>query len=383
MLKSFLRQYWLTGAATIAVVASAAYYVAIGEPDNFQNVKKSKNKSRNKLAGLVNEGNTCFINTTLQALASCPIFIWWIDSILEKPSSDAAGNCLETTSSLNLTMAVINNQHPTISADLFNTRQLIQSLEKHGWNLKSEEQDAHEFFNMLFTTIDEEINKKSKIVKGISIDDEQDTTTVCQSISSSPFRGNLASQLCCLTCGHKSVRYDAFECLSIPLPKLDMRNAFTMLNVQGLLKQFLAAETVGEVQCDNCSVTNGKIVFMKQLSLGKLPQCLCLHIQRCDWTNAGQLTKRQDLVKFSEELNVGNVVYTNRLSGNLKPVTYRLRAVVEHLGMADSGHFVTFRRNAVDGRAKWFYTSDTYIRTATLEEVLKSSPYMLFYERCA
>jgi hypothetical protein len=49
-----------------------------------------------------------------------------------------------------------------------------------------------------------------------------------------------------------------------------MRNAFTMLNVQGLLKQFLAAETVGEVQCDNCSVTNGKSVFMKQLSLGKV-----------------------------------------------------------------------------------------------------------------
>jgi uncharacterized UBP type Zn finger protein len=94
------------------------------------------------------------------------------------------------------------------------------------------------------------------------------------------------------------------------------------------------------------------------------------------------LTKRQDLVKFSEELNVGNFVYTNRLSGNFKPVPYRLRAVVEHLGMADSGHFVTFRRNVVDGRTKWFYTSDSYIRTATLEEVLKSSPYMLFYERC-
>ena len=49
-----------------------------------------------------------------------------------------------------------------------------------------------------------------------------------------------------------------------------MRNAFTMLNVEGLLKQFLAAETVGEVQCDNCSVENGKSVFVKQLSLGKV-----------------------------------------------------------------------------------------------------------------
>ena len=105
MLKSVLRHYWFTGAATIAVVASAAYYVATGEPVNCQKEKKPKNKSRNKLAGLVNEGNTCFINTTLQALSSCPIFIWWIESILAKQSSDATGNCLGTTTSLNLTMA--------------------------------------------------------------------------------------------------------------------------------------------------------------------------------------------------------------------------------------------------------------------------------------
>ncbi|KAK4011681.1 Ubiquitin carboxyl-terminal hydrolase 30 [Daphnia magna] len=381
MLKSVLKHYWFTGAATVAVVASAAYFVAVGEPDSGKTVKNPKSKPKNKLSGLINEGNTCFINATLQALASCPIFFNWIDSVLTRKTSDITEHYLRTTCSLNMTMAVINNQHPTIDVHTFNSRQLIQSLEKHGWNLKSEEQDAHEFFNMLSTTIDEEINKNNKISKGISID-EQATTSVCQPNSSSPFRGYLASQLCCLSCGHKSVRYDAFECLSIPLPKLDVRNAFTMLNVEGLLKQFLAAETVGEVQCDSCSLKNGKSVFLKQLSLGKLPQCLCLHIQRCDWTNAGQLTKRQDLVRFSEELNVGNFVYTNRLSGNFKPVTYRLRAVVEHLGMADSGHFVTFRRNIVDGRTRWFYTSDTFTRTATFDEVLKSSPYMLFYERC-
>ena len=113
----------------------------------------------------------------------------------------------------------------------------------------------------------------------------------------------------------------------------------------------------------------------------QLPQCLCIHIQRSDWMESGQLTKRQDLVKFQEELNVSNFVYTNRLTKNWKPIIYRLRAVIEHLGAVDSGHFVTFRQNSINGLIKWFYTSDAYVRKTCVEEVLRSSPYMLFYER--
>ncbi len=104
---------------------------------------------------------------------------------------------------MKLSNLVINNQHPTIEAHPYNTRQLIQSLEKHGWNLKSEEQDAHEFFNTLFTTIDEEINPKNKIVEGISIRESPINPFQSTTSSSLPFRGYLASQLCCLTCGHK------------------------------------------------------------------------------------------------------------------------------------------------------------------------------------
>lgn len=108
MFKSVLRQYWFTGAATAVVVATAAYYVAFGEPDTQPTEKKQKSKARNKLSGLANEGNTCYINSTLQALASCSTFIRWIDSILEsKPDK----NSLETTSSLFLTMTGNLSKH--------------------------------------------------------------------------------------------------------------------------------------------------------------------------------------------------------------------------------------------------------------------------------
>merc|ERR1712150_331920 len=67
---------------------------------------------------------------------------------------------------------------------------------------------------------------------------------------------------------------------------------------------------------------------------------------------------------------------------------YSLRAVVVHLGAIDSGHYVTYRREAgitysaeESRKPKWFYTSDSVVRQVTLEDVLNTNPYMLFYEK--
>ena len=67
---------------------------------------------------------------------------------------------------------------------------------------------------------------------------------------------------------------------------------------------------------------------------------------------------------------------------------YSLRAVVVHLGAIDSGHYVTYRRepetlapNETETKSRWFYTSDSVVREVTIEEVLNTNPYMLFYER--
>ena len=175
-----------------------------------------------------------------------------------------------------------------LKSDPYHTKQLVESIAKRGWNLKSEEQDAHEFFNILFAAIEEENNNKEDLRCSISISDIPNGSLN----SYSPFRGYLASQLSCLSCGHKvsfyhiflrmcsriflififiqvPVHYDAFECLSIPLPKIEPYNSvFTVITIEDMLKRFLAAETVGEVHCDNCSTK--KSAFVKRLSIGKV-----------------------------------------------------------------------------------------------------------------
>jgi ubiquitin C-terminal hydrolase len=62
-----------------------------------------------------------------------------------------------------------------------------------------------------------------------------------------------------------------------------------------------------------------------------------------------------------------------------------LAAVTAHLGDVNDGHYVTYRRfDPPDSRrpAVWLYTSDNFVNTVTIEEVLSCKAYMLFYERC-
>ena len=59
---------------------------------------------------------------------------------------------------------------------------------------------------------------------------------------------------------------------------------------------------------------------------------------------------------------------------------YRLVALIEHQGSESSGHFVTYRRVAINSN-RWIYTSDLYVREVTAERVHQIAPYMLFYEK--
>lgn len=61
---------------------------------------------------------------------------------------------------------------------------------------------------------------------------------------------------------------------------------------------------------------------------------------------------------------------------------YRLLAVVVHGGDGvNGGHFITFRRGSMRNYHKWYLTSDHLVKEVSIEEVLSSPAYMLFYDR--
>lgn len=68
---------------------------------------------------------------------------------------------------------------------------------------------------------------------------------------------------------------------------------------------------------------------------------------------------------------------------------YRLVGVVEHSGTMRGGHYIAYvrggNRKRSSGEAEkdasvWYYASDAMVKEVTLDRVLGSEAYILFYE---
>ncbi|XP_013108051.1 ubiquitin carboxyl-terminal hydrolase 30 homolog [Stomoxys calcitrans] len=113
---------------------------------------------RGQIAGLHNFGQTCFLNTLLQAFAACPQFIAWLQLY-----NNATPDRKSLISSLLSTLEVINGTHTTLRGDPYSPGAVLRALNGLGWVIPQEEHDAHELFHVMLSTLEEEAHRPKQV----------------------------------------------------------------------------------------------------------------------------------------------------------------------------------------------------------------------------
>lgn len=279
--------------------------------------------------GLLNVGNTCYLNSCLQFLASSQILRNYLQNI-------------------NLTLSALSEEVSKILEELQPTEGRAQLVDPRpflvsvfGSLLAGAQQDAHEFLLILL----------SRLVKpNVSA-----AHAIVDYTMLPPMTGMAGNWIVCMKClSHVSLALEPFSVLTI-------ETAEKHDNIQGLVTSYWNnREYLEGYKCASCEGVN---CCFRQNKLLRAPSLLILHVNRIKMFGTG-------LYKDMRRLRIQEVI-------RLDKKAYRLKSVVEHVGSAvQGGHYVAYRRASPSA---FIQISDSAIGDPIkLSEI--SQAYLLMYE---
>ncbi|KAK5123584.1 hypothetical protein LTR85_002622 [Meristemomyces frigidus] len=376
--------------------------------------------------GLVNFGNTCYMNSTLQALsATPPLSVFFMDDAfraqLQRDNWKGSKGVLAELYA-NLIRSLWKGDVECIRPTTF--RNFCRRLSNTFNN--DDQQDAKEFFDFLLDTLHEDLNanwartplrvlteqeeaKRERMPKLIVAKTEWGRYTHRDlSFIHGLFAGQHASKLTCLTCGFTSTTYEAFTTISVEIPPQE-RWSGRLPTLQDCLRSYCSEERLtkdDQWHCTRCKTTREAA---KRITLTRAPQYLVVHFKR--FAQHGR-TARKVRVPVDFPLNdldlspymlpqptreEAEVIVRDYGVEALKtdasmtpPYRYDAYAVVRHIGQTlQAGHYVTAAKD--QARKCWHWYNDKLVDDFYPEQQTRGSPkdlrseeaYIVFYQRCA
>lgn len=261
--------------------------------------------------GIANDGNTCFMNSIIQSLASSPFFINYLTS--NKSSKTPFSN--ELLSLLNSINSLNPNKPPT-----FTTKKILKVMKdspnKHlflGYN----QEDAQEFYQNIMKQVEKEYKEQNNIgkisndyvslpenslrgveslgslgnvyvpVKHIDPADDSNNDKFKPFTLLTPVDGIQCDRIGCIKCGEMGgIRYSVTSGLALNIPSnYANRREFSL---HELISEFCKEETIDNVECNRCS-----LIAMRE--------AICEKINNLDNSLSPSQLLRS---KFTEKLNL-------------------------------------------------------------------------------
>ncbi|TDL25569.1 cysteine proteinase [Rickenella mellea] len=327
--------------------------------------------------GLLNLGQTCFLNVILQALLHNPLLRNFFLSDRHNCKLCKTKDCMSCEMDKLFAEIFSGDSAPYGPVTLLATTWRASELAGYA------QQDAHEFF--IF------------VLNQIHASSRGSTEVSCNCIIHNVFAGQLQSDVRCDKCGNVASTVDPLLDVSLELKGKGGELAENTL--AGCLRRYTQQEKLtSKYNCESCGVTSNATA--KRLTIRKLPPVLSFQLKATAYLRFEHKSRDKSStakkigahIRFPATLNMAP--YTTLIAGmqnkenesgrghepNAGPemlYEYDLFAVINHEGQIDNGHYTNFTRS----QDEWYRFDDDKVTHSTLDAALKSDAYMCFYAK--
>ncbi|KAH7947695.1 hypothetical protein HPB52_015205 [Rhipicephalus sanguineus] len=363
---------------------------------------------------LVNRGNYCFANATLQAIFRIPTLLDELDRCCDNEEIKATQEERKfATGFSNLQRACLhsnkfcNNEQESF---LDVCREYLPYL--FAKQQEQEQQDAAELALSLLSLLSDIMNRNRFADGSLGIDEPPfySTTSIAtvdgetaqyirscahrkwqlyEDLHRSPVESVITGQLVivgqCSICLRVKVQNETFSILPVPCDSKQTNKS--VLSLEDMIDTLrttngMTGEDDGIAYGTVCNIV-GHRQWRRREVLGHLNKALVIQIMRFAFD-----TSSKDSVKVTTPVSIPNNL-TIASTEESAPLKYRLFAAVLHLGgrSTSSGHYIAY---AVDNRCGgwWCFNDDAAVNAVVDIDAEMKKPsflqnaYMLFYERC-